>query len=321
MSVLQKWENKIGNKLGNKIPNLMIILIILQAAGTLITMLFPDFLGYIAFIPDLIFQGQVWRLLSFLMFPNGSGSGISSLFMTALMCFIYFSISRSLEMVIGRFKLNFFLLSGILIEILCGFLYYFIMKSVPSLNAYVGYTMLLEPSFLYSMMFVLFAMIYPDARFLLLFFIPVKGKWLVFITLGMDLFLVIQGFLTSSAGYGWILVTMIVAAILTVLLFLALSRGKNQTVYNTKYAEKIRKARQQQAERRNASGNNAKQAPYMNASGARHCCTVCKRTERTNPELEFRYCSKCVGNYEYCSEHLYTHLHKLPNITDGPTET
>ena len=41
----------------------------------------------------------------------------------------------------------------------------------------------------------------------------------------------------------------------------------------------------------------------------RHKCAVCGRTELDDPELEFRFCSKCNGNYEYCSEHLYTHEH------------
>ena len=42
---------------------------------------------------------------------------------------------------------------------------------------------------------------------------------------------------------------------------------------------------------------------------SRHYCAVCHRTELDAPELEFRFCSKCDGNYEYCSDHLYTHVH------------
>ena len=41
----------------------------------------------------------------------------------------------------------------------------------------------------------------------------------------------------------------------------------------------------------------------------KHKCAVCGRTDATNPELEFRYCSKCNGVYEYCSDHLFTHEH------------
>ena len=45
------------------------------------------------------------------------------------------------------------------------------------------------------------------------------------------------------------------------------------------------------------------------AGGAKHRCAVCGRTELDDPTLEFRYCSKCNGNYEYCQDHLFTHEH------------
>ena len=45
------------------------------------------------------------------------------------------------------------------------------------------------------------------------------------------------------------------------------------------------------------------------ANGAKHRCAVCGRTEMDDPNLEFRYCSKCNGNYEYCQDHLFTHTH------------
>ena len=40
-----------------------------------------------------------------------------------------------------------------------------------------------------------------------------------------------------------------------------------------------------------------------------HRCAVCGRTELDDPNLEFRYCSKCQGNYEYCMDHIFTHIH------------
>ena len=42
---------------------------------------------------------------------------------------------------------------------------------------------------------------------------------------------------------------------------------------------------------------------------SRHKCAICGRTSEDFPELTFRYCSKCNGNYEYCQEHLFTHEH------------
>ncbi len=41
----------------------------------------------------------------------------------------------------------------------------------------------------------------------------------------------------------------------------------------------------------------------------RHKCAICGRTEEDDPNLEFRFCSKCNGNYEYCQYHLFTHEH------------
>ena len=47
----------------------------------------------------------------------------------------------------------------------------------------------------------------------------------------------------------------------------------------------------------------APKAPYT------HRCTICGRTDLSNPELEFRYCSKCNGYYCYCQEHISNHTH------------
>ena len=53
----------------------------------------------------------------------------------------------------------------------------------------------------------------------------------------------------------------------------------------------------------------AAREPRPNANIARHKCVICGRTELSNPELTFRYCSKCTGNKEYCQDHLFTHTH------------
>ncbi len=47
----------------------------------------------------------------------------------------------------------------------------------------------------------------------------------------------------------------------------------------------------------------------------KHKCAICGRTEKDDPNLEFRFCSKCNGNYEYCQDHLFTHQHV--KITGG----
>lgn len=44
---------------------------------------------------------------------------------------------------------------------------------------------------------------------------------------------------------------------------------------------------------------------------ARHRCHVCGKTDVTNPEMDFRYCSKCAGDQCYCPEHIFKHEHVL----------
>lgn len=40
-----------------------------------------------------------------------------------------------------------------------------------------------------------------------------------------------------------------------------------------------------------------------------HKCTVCGITENDDPNMEFRYCSKCDGTHEYCINHIKNHEH------------
>jgi len=87
----------------------------------------------------------------------------------------------------------------------------------------------------------------------------------------------------------------IIASILNFIIFFLSTR--NLSRYSPK--ERARKAKFKQ-----------QSAPHMTyANGARHRCAVCGRTELDDPCLEFRFCSKCNGNYEYCQDHLFTHEH------------
>lgn len=40
-----------------------------------------------------------------------------------------------------------------------------------------------------------------------------------------------------------------------------------------------------------------------------HKCSVCGITEKDNPNIDFRYCVGCSGDYEYCWDHLHSHEH------------
>ena len=43
--------------------------------------------------------------------------------------------------------------------------------------------------------------------------------------------------------------------------------------------------------------------------GYLHKCAVCGITDADDPDMEFRYCSKCNGYYCYCMKHINDHVH------------
>ena len=321
--MLNKLERKFGRI---KWPSFMLILLGAYATGVLMSKLYYEALEWVYFSPSDIFRGQVWRVFTFVATPSGNG-----ILMTVLMCFIYFSISRSLERIIGRFKVNFFLLTGWFLTLLAGFIYHFVFPQ------YSGITQLLNIHNIFWTSFILFPLLYPDATFLLMFFIPIKGKWMPLITLGYMVYDVVAAFLNPkySLPYGWLTVFMIVAALINVVVFLLLlgynfkslfkPRENNaRNSYGTGYSQSQSNASfRGTAERRTESRNPGAPgyAGYVHPgnSGARtirpyrHKCCVCGRTDQSDPELEFRYCSKCIGPFEYCSDHIYTHVHKTPS--------
>jgi hypothetical protein len=99
----------------------------------------------------------------------------------------------------------------------------------------------------------------------------------------------------SSAGQYFSVAMAILVAMANFLIYFFASRNyRRLTPGNIHRRKKFKKQMRQGA---------------RDASGARHRCAICGRTELDNDTLEFRYCSKCEGNYEYCADHLFTHEH------------
>ncbi len=303
MSVMDRLERKM--RFLSRF-NIMIVLIGAYALGYILSMTAPAVLNYLAFDPPSILKGQVWRLFTFVVSPDSS-----SFFMALITCFIYFSISRTLEQVVGTFRVNFFMISGILLLDIFGFLFYALFP-VPTCY----YASMLSPYYLYAMLFVLFALMFPEARFLFMFIFPIKGRWMIFITMGMYLLNIVQAFSHGFSGYAWILIFMVAAAILTLFLFLTFCgysfKRRNQA------AQRFKRMGSPGTSRSGFRTSNTRQSTEGRSASYRHKCEICGRTNITHPELDFRYCSKCYGNHEYCMEHLYTHIHvKSPDDIAG----
>lgn len=270
MNFLNKLERKFGRY---AIKNLSMYLIILYVAGAVVSICgnkMDFYSNFLALNPYMILQGQVWRLFTFLI-ATPTDNVIFLVFV--LLC--YYHICRELEYLWGDFRFNLYIFTGIIGIILASFALYFFTKS-PYLCV--------DTYYLNMSLFLAYAACFPEARFYIYGIIPVKAKWLGIID---GLYLVVCFLLGGMATK-----TMIAVSLMNFLLFFFGTRNYH------KYSPK-------QVKRRNHYIKEVR----TSTSAARHRCHVCGRTELDDPNLDFRYCSKCEGNYEYCSDHLYTHTH------------
>ena len=132
--------------------------------------------------------------------------------------------------------------------------------------------------------FLAFAANYPDMQVMFWFIIPIKIKWMAYVYVAMLAF----NFLTGGAEIR----VAIVASLLNFILFFLSTRNLKRITPKEIHRKKVY---HQQVNRARTV--------------TKHKCAICGRTEEEDPTLEFRFCSKCNGNYEYCQDHLFSHKH------------
>ncbi len=284
MNLLIKLERKFGRY---AIRNLMKYIVVLFIVGLMVGSFFPDvYFRYLALDFDMIARGQVWRLITFII-PLGSMGGI--LFF-AIATYFYYLIGNTLEQHWGAFRLNLYFFSGVLFNIIASFISYLV--GTP----YVSYNSL---DFICSTMFFAFAALYPNTPFYIYFLIPVKAKYLA---LFEGIIYLYNIYIYIRAGQ-FILILPLVIAFANFLIFFFATRNYRRI----SPSEMKRKANF----RRQMNPNNHGTVTQFKGRNVvtRHKCAVCGRTELDSDQLEFRFCSKCDGNYEYCMDHLFTHEH------------
>ena len=281
--------NKLERKFGKyAISNLSMWMIATYVVGYMISFLMPAVLPYIQLNPYKIFHGEVWRIVTWIFTPPGSFS-----IFTIIMLFFYYSIGNSLERTWGTFRYNVYIFSGILFTIVGALLLYIIC----ALTGWAGVAQygtelfgeIISTSFstyyINLSIFLAFAACYPDMQVMLYFIIPIKIKWLAY----LDIAFLLYSFIISGASVR----VAIVASLLNFILFFFNSR--NMKAMSPGEIKRKRVYREQVAKSTRVT---------------KHKCAICGRTDQDSPNLEFRFCSKCEGNYEYCSDHLFTHEHK-----------
>lgn len=139
-------------------------------------------------------------------------------------------------------------------------------------------------TFLNLSLFLAFARLYPDYEILLFFILPIPVKYMAMLNW------LYMGYNFIVAGNQYRII--IGFCLLNYFIFF----GKD-TITNTKNAQRRHKYRAQTEE-------------YTKTKDYIHKCEVCGITDKDDPQMEFRYCSKCNGHYEYCMNHLKDHKHK-----------
>lgn len=270
MNFLDKLERKYGKY---AISNLMLYILL----GNGIIFLLDAFTGGLAsyfcyFNLDLVLQGQIWRLITFVFIPQSD-----SIIFFIFVAFLYYSIGNALEHAWGSFKFNVYYLSGALLTILA----LSIVKLVTGIS-YFGSSYYINLS-----LFLAYAALFPNVEFMVYFILPIKVKYLAWLDVALLAYEFLIGGIPTKV--------LIIVSLLNFLVFF----GKR--VFGGAPTQTQRNFNKQKRE--------LKQGPPIQV--AFHKCTVCGKTELTDPDMEFRYCSRCNGNYEYCMDHLHDHEHKV----------
>ena len=295
--------------------NLMLYIAVGNVVVWLLTMVNranPFFYELLYFNPQRILSGQLWRLISYplvYLVESGPIFGLLSLL-------FYYWCGSVLEQYWGTLRFNVFYLSGVLLTDLAGIAIALIARAegdlmglIASYTLGIGFVGYVNLSLLLAAATVL-----PEEQIRIWFVIPVKMKWLAWFDLGLTLFQLIRGLiqlLQLHASYVSLYLILLIplVAVANYLLFFGKQAANilpdflryHPTHKSWQRMEKNRKAYSDAGLGRGAARSGGGQARFR--------CTVCGRTELTNPGLEFRYCSKCAGYRCYCEDHIHNHEH------------
>lgn len=315
MDLINKLERKFGRHAIRHLTRYIIIAYIIGYVLYLISAYtgFPIQL-WLSLNPGAILSGQIWRLVTWVLIPPSSLN-----IFTIIMLFCYYQLGTLLERVWGDFLYDFYIFFGLIMTVIGAFIMYF---AGGALLIEMTGGMMFSTYYVSLSIFLGFAMTFPDQQMLLFFIIPIKIKYLAIFDLAYLTYYMVTG--------TWMTRVQIISSLAATILFFLMTRSsilrrgaKNMFAGKYRQAQSTRGgAYANSANRSRGGAGNGNTAGTKTQEGGRygryasdpgrapiHRCTVCGRTERDNAALEFRYCSRCKGDHEYCSDHLFTHAH------------
>ncbi len=306
MKNLRKQFNRFCLQNRNKgIPNLMLYVVLGSAIVSIMSMFNGGNFLYrlLCFDKALILKGQVWRLFTFVFTENSGG------FLGLIFLYFFYGLGRAVEQSMGTFRFNLYYFSGVLLMdvfamIFCPTEAVIIQNEVFTTEIFVLiYSQM--AFFLHLSLLLTFAVTNPNAQFIVLFIIPVKARFMCLV------YLIILFAEIFNMTYPINLFPHNLFPLVGVANFLLFSGGDLSNILPLSFQ---RKAKQKTARKTGTIYFEPDIPPYgsvpqKSAAPYNHRCTVCGRTDATNPELEFRYCSRCQGYHCYCEEHISNHIH------------
>jgi len=289
------------------IRNLPLVIIMCYVVGYALSFINGGaLLNSLTLNPQLVLKGQVWRLVTWVLIPS-EGFG----FFTLIMLFFYYHVGLSLDRAWGTFRFNLYIFMGLIFTVLGSFVLYFLAPVIRT-STYMMYDMVyarelyyIHISYSFSTyyinlsLFLAYAATFPNHQIMLMFVIPIKVKYLGFVYAAMAIYNI---YLNPKFE----VIFIFAISLLNFIIFFLMTRD-----YRTISPSEIKRRNKFKREVREGRTGSARVVnPFKGkAVITRHKCAICQRTELDDESMEFRFCSKCEGNYEYCAEHLFTHQH------------
>lgn len=285
------------------IPNLMMYLSLGSAVVYLMSMMTGNYFLYdfLRFDRDLVLRGQIWRLFTY---PLTYGVGNSNLILVAISLYCYYSLGRAIESIWGTLRFNMFYLTGmVLMDVyaMClggilvqdGNILYNFNSPYANMGYYLNLSLLLS-----------YATLFPNAQFLFFFIIPVRAWIFALLDLALTLYEVIS---LSTPLFCFPHNLFPLVAIANYFLFF----GRDvANVFPLSWRLKLSRLFKKKPAQSPKIITFEKAGPYKTAEkNYTHKCTVCGITDVDDPNMEFRYCSRCNGYHCYCIEHINNHTH------------
>ncbi len=221
----------------------------------------PPFIALLDLDPAAVMRGQVWRLVTYICVPQtGSILPLPDWLNAAFFVFFLIWVGDGLERAWGAHRLTVYFLLGMIGTTVAAFFF----------GARFSNAMLM------ASLFFAFARFYPDSIIYVAYILPMKMKWIAWITAGFILLQFVGGSMALRAA--------------TLVAF-----GNFFLFFGRDFFSSVRQRQTVSARRKRFE---AEQAP---ADEPLHRCAVCGSTEKTDANLEFRVAR---DGEEYCLSHL-----------------